>query len=75
MRNMVYAFDGDTPHANPPLWGPISLGPSIQLPDAEIGGGSDYKDIEWEIGVIGTPVIDLARNALYVVAATKEQTF
>lgn len=70
MRNFVYAFDADKPWANAPLWGPISLGPPIALPDPDIS--KDYHDIEWEIGVVGTPVIDLGRNALYVVAATKE---
>ena len=72
MRNMVYAFDADSPGPNAPLWGPVSLGPPVHLPDGNIGGGTGYKDIEWEVGVLGTPVIDLARNALYAVAATKE---
>lgn len=72
MRNLVYAFDADSPDANAPLWGPVSVGPPVFLPDGNIGGGTSYKDIEWEVGILSTPVIDVDRNALYVVSATKE---
>jgi len=71
MRNMVYAFDADAPTASTPLWGPVSLGPYIHLPDPEIGWPG-FKDIEWDVGVVGTPVIDLGRSALFVVATTKD---
>jgi streptogramin lyase len=53
-----------------PLWF-TSLGSSIALPDGEIGPGG-YKDIEGEVGIIGTPVISIKNNVLYVVGATKE---
>jgi hypothetical protein len=72
MYNFVYAFDADNPAASAPLWGPISLGPAIALPDPNIGG-SKYRDMEVEVGIVGTPVISTARNALYVVAATKKR--
>jgi hypothetical protein len=68
MRNKVYALDTDSPDLAV-LWGPVSLGPYIHLPDDTLGGG---KDIEWEVGILSTPVIDVARSAIYVVAATKE---
>ena len=71
MRNMVYAFDADAPGTNAPLWGPVSLGQYVHLPDAEIGWPG-FKDIEWEVGVVGTPVIDVGRNALFVVGTTKD---
>jgi hypothetical protein len=69
MHNAVYAFAGDgTPTL---VWGPVSLGPAIPLPDPEIGP-EGYKDIYGEVGVMSTPVISLTRNSLYVQAATKE---
>ncbi len=71
MHNTVYAFDADDPAAAP-LWNPPpSLGSSIHLPDPNIGPNG-YKDISVEVGVLSTPVISTQRNALYVVAATKE---
>ncbi|BCL77709.1 hypothetical protein ccbrp13_01740 [Ktedonobacteria bacterium brp13] len=36
MHNSVYAFDADDPHAAAPLWH-VSLGPSVSLPDPNIG--------------------------------------
>jgi hypothetical protein len=70
MHNTVYAFAADgVPPA--PLWGPVSLGPPIPLPDPEIGPRG-YKDIYGEVGVMSTPVVSPERNALYVQAATKE---
>jgi hypothetical protein len=69
MHNAVYAFAGDGTPAL--IWGPVSLGPSISLPDPEIGP-EGYKDIYGEVGVMSTPVISLERNALYVQAATRE---
>jgi uncharacterized protein (TIGR03437 family) len=66
MRNSVYAFDADTPAA--PLW-TVNLGPSIpsstfDIPDVP------YRDIQPEIGILGTPVIDASTGTLYVVAGT-----
>jgi hypothetical protein len=67
MHNQVIAFDADLPGA--PIWQRI-LAPSIQLPDPQIGPGG-YQDIEWEVGVLSTPVIDTVRGALYVVATSR----
>lgn len=72
MHNLVYAFDAEDPDASTPLWGPVSLGPPIPLPDAEIGPSLRYRDISVEVGVVSTPVISISQNALYAVAATKE---
>jgi len=82
MHNTVYAFDADNQlAANSPLW-TKSLGPSVGLPDANIGrthqgqpifnGAPVYGDIAHEVGILSTPVISLSHNAIYVVAATKE---
>jgi len=71
MHNFVYAFPAGGASTKP-LWGPVSLGPSIPLPDPAIGSGPNYRDIAGEIGIISTPVISLESNALFVVAASKE---
>jgi hypothetical protein len=68
MHNTVYAFDADTGAA---FWQkPRSLEPSVQL-----DGNSDFCQnvhdvVQKEIGIIGTPVISIQNNALYVVAFT-----
>src|ERR1700686_4601751 len=53
MHNSVYAIDAGAPQSTTPLW-TVNLGPS--LPSSEI---PDYDDIVPEIGILGTPVIDL----------------
>jgi hypothetical protein len=71
MHNAVYAFGAGGGSTDPLVWGPVSLGPSVALPDPEIGP-EGYRDIYGEVGVMSTPVISSARNALYLLAATKE---
>jgi hypothetical protein len=74
MHNVVYAFDANAPEG--PIW-QRELEPSIQLQDPEIGPepkpplNAGYKDIEWEVGIVSTPVIDTDRGAIYVVSTTK----
>jgi hypothetical protein len=70
LRNLVYAFAaaGRQPAL---VWGPVALGPAIGLPDPEIGP-EHYRDIYGEVGVMSTPVVEPARNAMFVVAATRE---
>lgn len=80
-HDSLYAFDADTSQCTTPLW-------HVNLIDTAHGGtageipllntlvGLGHGDIEPEIGVTGTPVIDLGTNSLYVVsksvdAATK----
>ncbi|MEV4442037.1 hypothetical protein AB0K09_24115 [Streptomyces sp. NPDC049577] len=70
MHNSVYAFDAHDPDAGDPLWH-VSLGPSVPLPDPNIGP-RHYRDIAVEVGVVSTPVVDLARGLLYAVAFTKD---
>lgn len=67
MHNDIAAFDADTGGA--PLW-QRRLARSIMLPDTEIGPNG-YRDMEWEVGVLSTPVIDTNRRAMYVVATSK----
>jgi hypothetical protein len=68
MHNKVYAFDADK--QQPSLW-ERRLAPSIQLGDSQIGPPG-YKDIEWEVGIVSTPVIDTGRGAIYVVTTSKQ---
>jgi uncharacterized protein (TIGR03437 family) len=62
MNNNVYALDADNPTAASPLWR-VHLGdpvPAAKFPD--------FTDISPEVGILSTPVIDVARQAIYVVA-------
>jgi len=68
MHNQVTAFDADVPQA--PLW-QRRLAQSIQLPDPQIGNAG-YRDIEWEVGILSTPVIDTDRHAIYLVTTSKQ---
>ena len=61
MHNSVYAFDADNPQSKEPLW-QVNLGQP--LPTSYY---RRFADIENEIGILSTPVIDPARLAIYVV--------
>jgi len=68
----VYAFDADNLTSSP-LWHASFIDPlngitTVPKEDVE-GVGSDITP---EIGISATPVIDLNRNAIYVLARTKE---
>src|ERR1035437_6213803 len=67
-HNSVYAFDADDPAASNALW-QVNLGTSV--PIADINGCTDLKP---ELGITGTPVIDLTSNTMYVDAKTKVVT-
>ncbi len=61
MHNSLYALDADHP-GNSPLW-QVSFGPSVP---AKWAGTCPTG----ELGVLGTPVIDLERSVIYLVSAT-----
>ncbi len=63
MGNSVFAFDADNPKSAAPLW-QVNLGPTVPA------GLFNFTDVLPEIGILGTPVIDLQRQVLYVVADT-----
>ena len=68
----VYAFDADSnTGANAsPLWYTSFLSTNVTtVPDTAIGG---CQDINPEVGITGTPVIDLSSNTIYLVASTIE---
>jgi hypothetical protein len=72
-NNTVYAFDADDPTASAPLW-QQSMGPAISL-DASTAFAC--KDLQPEIGITSTPVIDTSNAdptawTLYVEAKTLE---
>ncbi|HZP83263.1 MAG TPA: chitobiase/beta-hexosaminidase C-terminal domain-containing protein, partial [Chthonomonadaceae bacterium] len=68
LHNTVYAFDADAPDASAPLW-QINLGTSVDILTAF---GSAMKEIDKEIGIVGTPVLSPETGLLYVVAATQD---
>jgi hypothetical protein len=70
-HNSVYAFDADHASASAPLWH-VSLGTPAPVP-ADFGNRfGDYIDITVEVGIISTPVIDLATNTMYVVTFVRD---
>ena len=75
-HNSVFAFDADDPNAAAPLW-QVNLGTPVPSQDiCIITGDTDpgdcpYLDINPEIGIISTPVIDPTAGIIYVVARTK----
>ncbi|MDX1933733.1 MAG: PA14 domain-containing protein [Capsulimonadales bacterium] len=75
MHNSVYAFDADDPNAGEPLWYTPFLNESKGIkacPIWEVGGWD--TNIWPEVGIISTPVIDVANNFLICVTKTKEET-
>ena len=68
-NDSVYAFDAD---ARPCVqyWRRSFLGPGVTtVSPAETG---EIADIDKQVGITGTPVIDVATHTLYVVAKTRE---
>lgn len=64
MHNSVYAFDADSVGSSP-LW-KTNLGVSVPPPDL------NFTDVDLEVGILSTPVIDVSRQAIYLVADTLE---
>jgi uncharacterized protein (TIGR03437 family) len=61
MHNSVYAIDADTPQSSTPLW-QVNLGPAV--PSSLL----NFSDILPEVGILSSPVIDLTKQAIYVVS-------
>ena len=79
-HNTVYAFDADTPATAGGLLWKTNLGPAATTTTATFTNmnfgtrynGGAYTDIIPEVGITGTPVIDLNSGTLYVDAFTGE---
>jgi hypothetical protein len=74
-HDSIFAFDGDAGGA--PLWQVSFLGPNATTISTQTSAPLNNFDIRPEIGITGTPVIDLdganpANSTLYVVAKTQE---
>ena len=66
VNNSVYAFDANDPESSQPVWH-VNFGTPANLHSANFG----CLDINGQMGIIGTPVIDKMRRVLYVVALTR----
>ncbi|WP_348267254.1 hypothetical protein P8936_15780 [Edaphobacter paludis] len=66
VNNSVYAFDANEASASRPLWH-VNFGMPANLHDANFG----CLDINGNMGIVGTPVIDQQSGTLYVVALTR----
>jgi hypothetical protein len=66
VNNSVYAFDANDAEAAAPIWH-VNFGLPANMHSADFG----CLDINGQMGIIGTPVIDKLRGVLYVVALTR----
>lgn len=66
VNNSVYAFDANDAEATVPVWH-VNFGTPANLHSANFG----CLDMNGQMGIIGTPVIDKKRGVLYVVALTQ----
>lgn len=66
VNNSVYAFDANDSEASRPIWH-VNFGTPANLHSTNFG----CLDINGQMGIIGTPVIDRARGVLYVVSLTR----
>ena len=78
-HDSVYAFDADNNSGSNgvPLWRRSFINPaagitSVPTVDAVDFPGQDCRTFVGEIGIVGTPAIDITNGTLYVVTRTKE---
>ncbi|HEY3861831.1 MAG TPA: chitobiase/beta-hexosaminidase C-terminal domain-containing protein [Verrucomicrobiae bacterium] len=77
-HNSLYAFDADSnTGTNGGLLWHTNFGPSALSSSQEFGTryhGGNYTDLVPEVGITGTPVINLAAGTLYVDVLTRDTT-
>jgi outer membrane protein assembly factor BamB len=66
VNNSVYAFDANDAEASRPVWH-VNFGTPANVHSTDFG----CLDMNGQMGIVGTPVIDKARGVLYVVALTQ----
>jgi hypothetical protein len=66
VNNSVYAFDANDSEAISPVWH-VNFGTPADVHSTDFG----CLDINGQMGIIGSPVIDKNRGVLYVVALTR----
>lgn len=73
-HNGVYALDADNSSALGGILWYTNLGISAVTPTTDFGAryGGQYKDITPEVGITGTPVIDLASGTMYLDSYTHQ---
>jgi hypothetical protein len=72
-HDSVYALDADNNTAAGGVLWQVNLGPSAATPNNDFGNRyGPYHDIDPEVGITSTPVIDLASGTIYVEAFTHE---
>ena len=75
-NDSVYAFDADDPAASAPLWSVNYTNPAagiVPVARTDVGQAcGTYVDFAGNIGIGGTPAIDLPSQTMYFVVRTKE---
>lgn len=69
VNNNLYAFDANDADASSPFWH-VNFGMPANVHSADFG----CLDMNGQMGIIGTPVIDKARGVLYVVSLTHSKS-
>jgi hypothetical protein len=70
MANTLYAFDADNPLEVAPFW-KVNFGPPIPQGDVQCC----CLDISTQIGILSTPVVDVATNTVYLASRNKTGFF
>ena len=77
VNNTVYAYDADSANISVPYW-QKNLNPAkmrtINIKDIPASCFGIYHDFTYNMGIVGTPVIDTVTNIMYLVARSIDST-